>query len=67
MRVLECEFEISQIVYLKTDEQQKKRIVRQILFNNLGVDYLLSCGTEQTWHSEFEISLEQNILSKVGM
>lgn len=57
-------FEIGNIVYLKTDSDQKQRIVTAIIVRHGGCySYELSCGTEAKWHYEFEISTEKDVLT----
>ena len=66
MTLLETKYELGQIVYLKTDTEQQKRMVKQICFAAKGMEYNLVCGTVSTWHSDFEITDKENILVKTG-
>ena len=60
------EFQIGDIVYLKTDEEQKDRIITSIrLCADNGVLYSLSCGMSETIHYSIEISPEKNVLSSL--
>lgn len=61
MIVLESAYNLGDEVYLKTDEDQKKRIVKQICFSAKGTEYNLVCGTVSTWHSDFEISETKDV------
>lgn len=56
MMVIENEFNLKDEVYLVTDSDQKKRIVSAIKVEPNDIMYQLCCGTEDTWHYEFEIS-----------
>jgi hypothetical protein len=67
MTFIESEFELGQEVYLKTDEDQKKRLIVQISISLKGINYNLMCGTVSSWHFDFEISTEANILTKMDV
>jgi len=57
------EFLIEQIVYLKTDKEQKPRLVTGIqLRPNNSVTYGLTEETNETWHYGFEISNDRDII-----
>lgn len=59
------EFSLKEVVYLKTDPEQKPRIVTSISFKGSGaVTYSLGCGIEDTDHYDFEITKEEDILKK---
>lgn len=60
---IDNKFEIGQQVYIKTDKDQSTRIVTsiQIRPNNLLM-YELGCGSQSSWHYDFEISEDQNVL-----
>ena len=57
-------FKISDIVYLVTDDEQKKRIVTAISIRQMGVTYELSCGISTSWHYGFEVSETADIKAK---
>lgn len=60
-------FDIGQIVYLRTDEDQMPRIITEISIRHDNfLVYQLSCGTVNSFHYEMEISEEKNILSMTG-
>ena len=67
MTLIESQYELGDMVYLKTDDEQKKRIVKQICLSSKGMEYNLVNCTTSTWHSDFEISAEANILVKTGV
>jgi len=57
------QFDIGQLVYLKTDNEQHERIITAIsLRQNKSVTYCLSFGTTESWHYEIEISCDRNII-----
>lgn len=64
MMVIETKFDIGQTVYLKTDEDQKARIVVRIIVTAPGgIIYGLACGIAETQHYDMEISEEKNVLA----
>ena len=62
MMVVDNKFEITQIVYLKTDTEQKPRIVTGIRVQKDDVCYELGCGTDVSVNYDFEISETKDIL-----
>lgn len=64
MMVIDNKFEIGQTVYLKTDEDQRARIIRQMCIRSSNlIQYELLFGTQASWHDEIEIMDEKNILA----
>lgn len=60
---IDNKFEIGQEVYLKTDKDQNKRIVTGIeISQNNTIMYKLVCYSTETWHYDFEIMNERDIL-----
>lgn len=55
-------FRMGQTVYLKTDKEQKPRLVTGITLRPISVTYALVCGTTETWHYPLEISSEKDIV-----
>lgn len=54
---IELDFDIEDIVFLKTDPEQLERIVTDIRLITGGVPmYTLACGAEESEHYAFEIS-----------
>lgn len=53
-------YDIGQIVFLATDENQKARIITGIIVRPSGIIYYLTCGSEETTHYEIEFELEKN-------
>ena len=62
MKVIDNIFEIGQIVYLKTDTEQRERIVTGFCIRPTGQSYELIQGNVGSWHYDFEISTEKNVL-----
>lgn len=63
MMVVDNKYEFGQEVYLKTDVDQKIRLVTGLLVRpNGSMSYELSCGTECRWHYDFEISTVKDVL-----
>lgn len=62
MMVIDNLFDLGSIVYLKTDSDQKERIVCQITIATTGIRYMLCCGVAESWHYEFEMNAEKNVL-----
>lgn len=60
--IVDTQFNIKDIVYLKTDVEQKPRIITGICVRDSGINYELSCGECLTWHYDFEITTEVNVL-----
>lgn len=59
-------FDVGQEVYLKTDDEQKKRIVASIWLMQSGIRYQLVSGTSEGWHYDFEISITQDVKLKTS-
>jgi len=62
MMVVDNKFELKQIVYLKTDVEQKARIVTGFVVRETAIVYELSCGVEVCNNYDFEISDEKDVL-----
>lgn len=62
MMVIDNLFEISQEVYLKTDPEQNTRLVTSINIRKGRMIYELSFGASTSWHEDFEISVEKDVL-----
>jgi hypothetical protein len=64
MMVIDNKFEIGSIVYLKTDKDQNERIIRQINIDvSNSIQYSIAYGSCISWHYDFEITAEKNVLS----
>jgi hypothetical protein len=54
-------YSIGQTAYLITDPDQHPRLVSGILIRQKTIIYYLVCGTEETAHYDYEISLEKTL------
>jgi hypothetical protein len=54
------DFKINTWVYLKSDPEQWQRLVTGVIILESGMQYRLTCGTEETDHWTCEISKEKN-------
>lgn len=59
--VIDNKYNLGDIVYLITDEEQEKRIVTQIKLFPGGLIYQLAIGNEHSEHYEIEISKEKQL------
>lgn len=62
MRVIDPEFKIGELVYIKTDADQLARIVYCYKVYADSIIYELACGTTTSSHYAFELSSERNFL-----
>lgn len=60
---IETPYDIWEVVYLRTDKDNKKRIITAIEISS-GTLYKLSFGMESSWHSEAEISRDKDSLEE---
>lgn len=59
----ELEFNIEQVVYLKTDKEQIPRLVTGISLRPFkSVTYGITQSSSESWHFGFEISNERDII-----
>lgn len=58
--LVESLYNFGDILYLKTDEEQKPRMLTSMIIMPLSILYELSCGTQTTKHYEVEFSKEVN-------
>ena len=62
MMVIDNKYEFGQIVYIKTDQDQKPRMVTSINVRPGYIEYQLNLGTDWSWHPEYAISEEKDVL-----
>lgn len=62
MMVIDNKYELGDMVYLKTDPDQRARIVSAFLIRPGFIEYRLDYGTDFSWHADFVISIEKNIV-----
>lgn len=55
-------FELEQSVFLITDTDQLLRIVTAIQVSKNSLIYRLACGTNESWHYDYEIATTKNFL-----
>lgn len=55
-------FDIGDSVYLRTDPEQAERLVTGISVRQNGITYAISHLTNETWHYDFEITKERDII-----
>lgn len=61
--VIENKFEIGQIVFIKTDQDQHARMITQIAVGGkASIRYCIGFGATETWHYDIELSEEKNVL-----
>lgn len=60
--IIDNKFDLKQIVYLKTDKDQLPRIVVRIQIGLMGLLYCLNQGTLESWHYDFEMTEEKDLL-----
>ena len=60
--VINNDYDIGQIVYLKTDTDQHKRIITALMISSEGmIRYQVACGTTEYWADFCELSTEKNM------
>lgn len=63
MMVIENTFNIGDFIYLKSDPEQRQRLIVQIAVGGTGaIRYCVSCGTMETWHYDMELTFEKDLL-----
>ena len=62
MMLIDNKYEIKQEVYLKTDSDQHLRIITSINIRQGRISYELSCGQNTSWHDDFEITKERDLV-----
>ena len=65
MMLLDNKFNIGDTVFLKTDTQQNERLVTGINIRQSGITFALSYGSNESWHYDFEISLEKDVIKQI--
>lgn len=59
---IDNKFDIGQIVYLKTDPEQMKRMITAFTVTKSDLIYEVSCGANVSKHYDYEMSEEVNVL-----
>ena len=65
--IIKNKFDIGEIVYLKTDQEQKARIVIGIQIRPTGILYILQLCTNETYHYDIEIQKDLDILKTLNI
>lgn len=60
--ILETQYNFGDIVYLKTDSDQKERMITGFKLRPAGTLIIVQCGTYETEHYEIELTSEKNVL-----
>ena len=60
-------YQIGETAFLITDTEQKQRIVTGIQIRKGSITYALSCGVDETWHYDYEISSCKDILKELSI
>lgn len=60
--IVDNQFELWDCVYLKTDCDQKQRIVTGIIIEESGIQYRVAEGSNTSWHYAKEITTEKNVI-----
>jgi len=60
--IIQNKFDLEQVVYLKTDIDQRQRMVTGMCIRGNNLTYELSFGDRATWHQEIEIAETADIL-----
>lgn len=55
-------FKIGDSVFLKTDREQAERLVTGINLRKNGITYAISYLTLETWHYDFEMTRERDVI-----
>lgn len=62
--MIDTQYDLGDLVYLKTDPDQCKRMVIGIdVREGVSVSYELGVGDESSWHYELEISAEKDVIA----
>ena len=57
---IDTTFNIGDLVYITTDSDQRERLIVKVEVSVGGYMYLVACGTENSWHYEFEMSINKD-------
>ena len=57
---IKVDFNLGDLVFLKTDSDQKQRMVTRINVTPAGIYYVLNCGVEESSHYSLEITADRD-------
>mgnify|MGYP003634576626 CR=1 FL=1 len=63
MMLIDNLYNIGDLVFLSTDQDQKQRLVTGILIRQSQIVYYLSSGVEESVHYDFEITDVKSVLN----
>jgi hypothetical protein len=66
-KTFNIKYDIAEIVYLVTDTEQKPRIVISINIRPNDILYELALEEKISWHNDFEIVKNIDLLKKLGI
>jgi hypothetical protein len=56
---IETKYDIQEIVYLITDNEQLERMITGFTVTSTGIIYRLAYATNESWHYDFEFVKEK--------
>ncbi|MDB5288524.1 MAG: hypothetical protein JWR05_3473 [Mucilaginibacter sp.] len=63
--IVNAAFEYGETVYLKTDPEQRARIITGHIIRKESIIYYVSCGVDETTHYEIELTKDEDTLTKL--
>ena len=63
--IIDTKFDIGEYVYLKTDSDQKQRMIRSMVVRRNHISYELVCGVEESYHEYFEFTTDKDVLKSI--
>jgi hypothetical protein len=63
MMLIDNLYNIGDLVFLSTDQDQKQRLVTGVLIRQNQIVYYLSSGVEESVHYDFEITEVKSVLN----
>jgi hypothetical protein len=63
MMLIDNFYNIGDLVFLSTDQDQKQRLVTGVLIRQNQIVYYLSSGVEESVHYDFEITEVKSVLN----
>ena len=62
--LIDNKFNIGDKVYLDTDSEQHERIVTGFTVRQNSIIYAISKGSSESWHYDFEITTEKDVVKQ---
>ena len=60
------EYDLEQIVYLKTDREQLERIITGINISPSGIIYRVNCADMDSFHYDFEMTKNKDLVKSTN-